>query len=291
MTQTTNNSKTIFRGILAIAGLILVLEGSNTEIRHLDYPLDTLVLVNQKPVARPVLTVARQRSSTLMAGIQQQDQEPLLVQRLIDDELILQRAESLGVLEADPGIRKLLARSAINTINAKSRSLPITEPQLRDFYNNHQAVFQKPARFAVKVARFLTFENAMAARREILAGSSLLEAAPLADGTVLIEIPTSLLPAHMLRRYLGTGLTDVILQLNQEQLSQPIAQDGGLYLLHLLDQQTSQVIPFQQARSDVISEFKSRDRQNALAEALAEYKERADIQFNSSLLEQLARDG
>ena len=84
---------------------------------------------------------------------------------------------------------------------------------------------------------------------------------------------------------------DHYLQLNQEQLSQPIAQDGGLYLLHLLDQQTSQVIPFQQARSDVISEFKSRDRQNALAEALAEYKERADIQFNSSLLEQLARDG
>ena len=94
----------------------------------------------------------------------------------------------------------------------------------------------------------------------------------------------------MLRRYLGTGLTDVILQLNQEQLSQPIAQDGGLYLLHLLDQQTSQVIPFQQAQPDIITEFRSRQRQSALLEALVLYKERAIIRLNSSLLEQLARD-
>ena len=289
MTQTANNSNPIFRGIFAIAGLILVLVGSNTQIQHLDYPAHTLVLVNQKPITKATLTVARQRSSALTNTILQL-QDPLLIQRLIDDELILQRAESLGVLEADPGIRKLLARSEINKINTESQSLVISESQLRDFYDNHQAVFQTPARFAVQAARFLTAEEAMAARRQILAGSSLLEAAPLADGTVLMEMPTSLLPAHMLRRYLGTGLTDVILQLNQEQLSQPIAQDGGLYLLHLLDQQTSQVIPFQQARSDVISEFRSRQRQSALLEALVLYKERADIRLNSSLLEQLSRD-
>ena len=212
------------------------------------------------------------------------------MQRLIDDELILQRAESLGVLEADPGIRKILARSAINRMNTESESLPISESQLRDFYDDHQAVFQRPARFAIQAARFLTTEDALAARHQILAGSRLSETVSFADGAVLIEMPRSLLPTHMLRRYLGTGLTDAILQLDQDRLSQPIAQDGGLYLLHLLKQQPSQVIPFQQAQSDIIIEFRSRQRQSALLEALVLYKERADIRLNSSLLEQLARD-
>ena len=54
----------------------------------------------------------------------------LHLQRLIHDELILQRAKSISVLEADLGIRKLLARSVINAI---SQSLPITESQLKDF--------------------------------------------------------------------------------------------------------------------------------------------------------------
>ena len=289
MTQTANNSNPIFRGIFAIAGLILVLVGSNTQIEHRNYPAHTLVLVNQKPITKATLTVARQRSNALTNTLKQQ-QDPLLMQRLIDDELILQRAESLGVLEADPGIRKLLARSTINKINTESQSLPISESQLRDFYDNHQAVFQTPARFAVQAARFLTAEEAMTARRQILAGSRLSETVSSADGAVLIEMPRSLLPTHMLRRYLGTGLTDAILQLDQERLSPPIAQDGGLYLLHLLKQQPSQVIPFQQAQSDIIIEFRSRQRQRALSEALALYKERADIRLNSSLLEQLARD-
>ena len=288
MTQTANNSNPIFRGIFAIAGLILVLVGSNTQIEHRNYPAHTLVLVNQKPITKATLTVARQRSSALTNDIQQQD--PLLIQRLIDDELILQRAESLGVLEADPGIRKLLARSTINKINTESQSLVISESQLRDFYDNHQAVFQTPARFAVQAARFLTAEEAMTARSQILAGSRLSETVSSADGAVLMKMPRSLLPTHMLRRYLGTGLTDAILQLDQERLSPPIAQDGGLYLLHLLKQQPSQVIPFQQAQSDIITEFRSRQRQRALSEALALYEERADIRLNSSLLEQLARD-
>jgi len=256
MTQTANNSNPIFRGIFAIAGLILVLVGSNTQIEHRNYPAHTLVLVNQKPITKATLTVARQRSTVLTNDTQQQD--PLLIQRLIDDELILQRAESLGVLEADPGIRKLLARSTINKINTESQSLPISESQLRDFYDNHQAVFQTPARFAVQAARFLTAEEAMTARRQILAGSRLSETVSSADGAVLMEMPRSLLPTHMLRRYLGTGLTDAILQLDQERLSQPIAQDGGLYLLHLLKQQPSQVIPFQQAQPDIIIECRSR---------------------------------
>lgn len=288
MTQTANNSNPIFRGIFAIAGLILVLVGSNTQIEHRNYPAHTLVLVNQKPITKATLTVARQRSNALTNTLQQQD--PLLMQRLIDDELILQRAESLGVLEADPGIRKILARSAINKMNTESESLPISESQLRDFYDDHQAVFQRPARFAIQAARFLTTEDALAARRQILVGSRLSETVSFADGAVLIEMPRSLLPTHMLRRYLGTGLTDVILQLDQDRLSQPIAQYGGLYLLHLLKQQPSQVIPFQQAQSDIIIEFRSRQRQRALSEALALYKERADIRLNSSLLEQLARN-
>ena len=89
-----------------------------------------------------------------MADISSQDRDQQLLKRLIDDELILQRAEELGILQADPGIRKLLARSAIDAIVRESQAVPVTESELIAFYNGHRAVFQQPQRITLQAAQF-----------------------------------------------------------------------------------------------------------------------------------------
>ena len=281
------NSSNSVRASIGLLGLLLLLVGSNTQISWQNQPIDTVVLVNQQPVTESALKFARQRSGRFMIDVPVQDRDKQLLQRLIDDELILQRAEELGILRADPGIRKLLARSAINTIVRESQALLIKEPQLIAFYNNHQAVFQKPQRITLQAAQFDDLEMANISRNAVLLGDSLKKTVSLVGGKIL-PIPVSPLPKHMLIRYLGISLTDLALGLSATQISQPIVQGDNIYLLHVVESQPATLMPFEQIRETVMTELISRQRHDSLTMTLEELKQTASIQLNLSLLGQLA---
>ena len=281
------NSSNSVRASIGLLGLLLLLVGSNTQINWRNQPIDTVVLVNQQPVTESALKFARQRSDRFMIDVPVQDRDKQLLQRLIDDELILQRAEELGILRADPGIRKLLARSAINTVVRESQALLIKEPQLIAFYNNHQAVFQKPQRITLQAAQFDDLEMANISRNAVLLGDSLKKTVSLVGGKIL-PIPVSPLPKHMLIRYLGISLTDLALGLSATQISQPILQGDNIYLLHVVENQPATLMPFEQVRETVMTELISRQRRDSLTTTLEELKQTGSIQFNLSLLGQLA---
>lgn len=281
------NSSNSVRASIGLLGLLLLLVGSNTQINWQNQPIDTVVLVNQQPVTESALQVARQRSGRFMVDVPVQDRDKQLLQRLIDDELILQRAEELGILQADPGIRKLLARSAINTVVRESQALLIKEPELIAFYNDHQAVFQQPQRIKLQAAQFDDLEMANISRNAVLLGDSLKKTVSLVGGKIL-PIPVSPLPKHMLIRYLGISLTDLALGLSATQISQPIVQGDNIYLLQVIENQPAILMPFAQVRETVMTELISRQRRDSLTTTLEELKQTASIQLNLSLLGQLA---
>mgnify|MGYP006055951477 FL=1 len=281
------NSSNSVRASIGLLGLLLLLVGSNTQINWQNQPIDTVVLVNQQPVTESALQVARQRSGRFMVDVPVQDRDKQLLQRLIDDELILQRAEELGILQADPGIRKLLARSAINTVVRESQALLIKEPELIAFYNDHQAVFQQPQRIKLQAAQFDDLEMANIYRNAVLLGDSLKKTVSLGGGKIL-PIPVSPLPKHMLIRYLGISLTDLALELSATQISQPIVQGDNIYLLQVIENQPAILMPFEQVRETVMTELISRQRRDSLTTTLEELKQTASIQLNLSLLGQLA---
>ena len=281
------NSSNSVRASIGLLGLLLLLVGSNTQISWQNQPIDTVVLVNQQPVTESALKFARQRSGRFMIDVPVQDRDKQLLQRLIDDELILQRAEELGILQADPGIRKLLARSAIDTVVRESQAVLIKEPELIAFYNDHQAVFQQPQRITLQAAQFDDLGMANISRNGVLLGDSLKKTVSLGGGKIL-PIPVSPLPKHMLIRYLGISLTDLALGLSATQISQPIVQGDNIYLLHVVESQPATLMPFEQIRETVMTELVSRQRRDSLTTTLEELKQTASIQLNLSLLGQLA---
>ena len=280
------NSSNSVRASIGLLGLLLLLVGSNTQISWQNQPIDTVVLVNQQPVTESALKFARQRSGRFMIDVPVQDRDKQLLQRLIDDELILQRAEELGILQADPGIRKLLARSAIDTVVRESQALLIKEPELIAFYNDHQAVFQQPQRITLQAAQFDDLGMANISRNAVLLGDSLKKTVSLGGGKIL-PIPVSPLPKHMLIRYLGISLTDLALGLSATQISQPIVQGDNIYLLQVIENQPATLMPFEQVRETVMTELISRQRRDSLTTTLEELKQTASIQLNLSLLGQL----
>ena len=290
MSQTSHFSISVMRIVLALIGLILVLVGSNTHFNLTNYPPDTLVTVNGYPITQSALRNAEKRIQPNSNDPMNPDDREFLLQRLIDDELLLQHAEDLDILTTDPGIRKLLVRSSIDSIVEDSRSIPISDEQLRTFYEDHKSVFQRPSRIHIKVASFLKPEVARDTG-EIIKKEVPFELAIAETKTgELIDIPSSLLPEHVLRRYLGSELAAVALSLSENQISSPITFGEFTYLIYVLAKEPEQQLSFDDSRLQVTSEYRSRHRQNALIDALTHLKNHADIRVDQSFLYQLAQD-
>ena len=289
MSQTSYFSGSVMRIVLALMGLILVVVGSNTHFQLTNYPPDTLVTVNGYPITQSALRNAEKRIQPNSSDPMNPDDREVLLQRLIDDELMLQHAEDLGIFTTDPGIRKLLVRSSVNSIIEDSRSEPISDEQLRTFYEDHKSVFQRPSRIGLKVASFLNPEMAKDTW-EIIKKEVPFEVAIAETKTgELINIPSSLIPEHVLRRYLGSKLTAVALSLSENQISSPITIDEFTYLIYVLAKEPEQQLSFDDSRLQVKSEYRSRHRQNALTNALTRLRKHADIRVDQSFSHQLAQ--
>jgi hypothetical protein len=277
------------RLVLALIGLILIIVGSSTHFHFTNYPPDTLVIVNGYPITQSTLRNTEKRIQLNSSDPMNPDDRELLLQRLIDDELMLQHAEDLDILTTDPGIRKLLVRSSIESIVKDSRSIPISDEQLRNFYEDHKSVFQRPSRIHLKVASFLNPKIAKDTG-EIIKKEVPFELAIAETKTgELIDIPYSLLPEHVLRRYLGSELTEVALSLSENQISSTVTLGEFTYLIYVLAREPEQQLSFDDSRLQVTSEYRSRHRQNALTNALTHLRKHSDIRVDQSFLHQLAQ--
>ena len=289
MSKKSYFSRAVIRVVIALMGLILVIVGSDTRFHLTNYPPDTLVTVNGYSITQSALRNAEKRIQSNSSDPMNPDDRELLLQRLIDDELMLQHAQDLGILTTDPGIRKLLVRSSVDSIVEESKSKPISDEQLRNFYKDHKSVFQRPTRIHIKVASFLNPEIAKDTG-EIIKKEVPFELAIAETKTgELIDIPSSLLPEHVLRRYLGSELTTFALSLSEKQISSPITLGEFTYLIYVLEKEPEQQLSFDDSRLQVTSEYRSRHRQNALIDALTHLKNHADIRVNQSFLYQLAQ--
>jgi len=277
------------RLVLALIGLILIVVGSNTHFHLTNYPPDTLVIVNGYPMTQSTLRNTEKRIQPNSSDPMNPDDRELLLQRLIDDELMFQHAEDLDILTTDPGIRKLLVRSSIESIVKDSRSIPISDEQLRTFYEDHKSIFQRPSRIHLKVASFLKPEVAKDTG-EIIKKEVPFELAVAETKTgKLIDIPSSLLPEHVLRRYLGSELTEVALSLSENQISSTVTLGEFTYLIYVMAREPEQQLSFDDSRLQVTSEYRSRHRQNALTNALTHLRKHSDIRVDQSFLHQLAQ--
>ena len=266
--------------LVAVMGLMLALAGARLEPAA-GVSGDTLVRVNDRPITHTQLNLAAQRLAASGARQLTGAERESLIRLLIDEELLLQRAESLGVLQADPGVRKAIVRATIDGVVEDFLSQPPDDKQLQQFYRRHQAVFEHPARVAVDALRF---ENLAAAREAA-------EAAEPADGWAGLvassaarpvrRLPDSPLPAHVLRRYLGPAPTEIALSLAPGEISLPVEGAGGAYLLRVTSIIPPYLPEYQGIAPIVRQEYLSRGRELALTEKLASLWGEGDVQLNT----------
>lgn len=254
------------RALIALAGLSIALIGSDLNFKSIAATDNVLVSVNQQPITVQQLNFAAQRLTGSSADTLDTEQKNTIVKLLIDEELLLQRAELLGIASADPGIRKALARAVISRTVTEFLDRPIDEQQLHTFYLEHRALFSQPLRLELQAYQFEHLEQA----QQAFASAEI----PTEQRSLL---PASALPAHMLRRYLGNPLADIALTLAPGETSMPIQRPDGVYLLHLTAKQPERLSPLTEVRPQVEAEYRRRGRDMALQTRLVTLRQQAQI--------------
>ena len=261
------------RALIALAGLSIALIGSDLDLKSKSAADNVLVSVNQQPITFQQLNFASRRITGSSAEKLDAEQKNTIVKLLIDEELLLQRAELLGIASADPGIRKALARAVISQTVTEFLDRPIDEQQLQTFYLEHRALFAQPLRLELQAYKFERMEQAQQA---------FASAEIPADQRSLL--PASALPAHMLRRYLGNPLADIALTLTEGETTAPLQRPDGIYLLHLIAKQPEQISPLTEVRPQVEAEYRRRGRDMALQTRLVTLRQQAQITVDSDQL-------
>jgi hypothetical protein len=204
--------------------------------------------------------------------------------RLVDEELLVQRAVEIGLVDSEPGVRKALVQALVDSVVAEAESEEPDPAELRRFYEENRDYFGAGERIRVERLVFRAgprpadpAERARQARQALAEGQPLeAVAAALADEP-LVPVPTSPLPAAKLREYLGEDLAQRALAAPQGVWSEPLESAEGVQLLRVAERQRAESAPFDAVAPQVAAEWRRRRGDRALREYLDFLRAQAEI--------------
>ena len=210
---------------------------------------DAVAWVNGRPIAREsyenaLAAVANDRKTgTLLDG----DRERVL-DRLIDQELLIDRAIELGLHERDPQIRNQLATAMIDFLvrRAEDEARAATEAELRAFYDAEQFRFERSAQYRIAV-----------------------------EGPA-VPMPTGFLLEKEIEQSIGPTAARKVTELEVGQVM-IIGEGDRAYQVRLLERRNGEIASFEEARDVVEAAYLRHRSESAVREFLELARQRTDV--------------
>ena len=209
----------------------------------------------------------------------------MALERIIEEELLVQYAYQNGFLEADDLLRKSIVRSVVDSIAEQSISVIPNEKTLRDFYQDNLPLFTIDEQFRIVI---LSSQNGS----DINAGKIIWQDSydiPLLMNEIgsikKLEISSDFISKYRLGTLIGPLLRDVVLSLKLGETSEPLETIYGYSIVTLIDKKDRVVPDFKEINEIVLQEYKRRQRETILNDLFSDLKRQSDININSSFSE------
>ena len=217
--------------------------------------------------------------------ITQIDKEYVL-ERMIEEELLIKRALDLGMLDNNPMARGTIVQQMIKTIISENARLEVTEEDLKVFFENNKGFFTKSSRLRLQQIYFSdqqfqenSLEEANKAYRRLLKGDEFIDVAKMGSKSAL-KIPNSLMTLSKIREYIGPSLMNTARGLEPGMFTKPVEVSGGHKIIYLFEKEMASEPKFSQVRSSVSAEYLKRKDDQSLREYLENLKNWYDISRN-----------
>ena len=210
---------------------------------------DAVAWVADRPISKSSYEAAlRAVASDRKSGALRDDDRQRVLDRLIDQELLIDRAVELGLHERDPQIRNQLATAMIDFLarRAEDEAAEADEAELRAFYEAQRFRFERSAQYRVEVKG---------------------NAVPLPGGFLLLKEIEQRLGPSVARRVASLDVG--------ESLS--AGEEGREYTVRLLERRGGEVAPFEEAREAVVAAYRRDRSEAAVRDFLDEARKRTDI--------------
>ncbi len=271
--------------LAAIAvGTVVALLASTQSIKLSD---DVIAMVNETPISREmyqnhIAALSRDRATPLAETGRQK-----VLNRMIDEELLIQQALQMQFLEHDRAVRSTLAQSMIKNVISESRARPVSKTDLKRFYRDEKAFFAPVSQIWVKQIRLPIGDDRAAADKKAIKiinliknGASFKETKQKYHVPAVAEIPEALLPLAKLRDYVGPELLAFIIRQIEGTLSKPFEYNLALHLFYIYDMKKGEAPPFARVEGLVRNEFMKRRDDQALKEYLSKLRRKNRIVIN-----------
>ena len=267
-----------------VAAAVSLLTGAGGDEAAL--PADVVALVN----GHPLRVEQYERALAALAGDRR---EPLgererrhVLDRLIEEELLVQRGLELGLARHDRQVRGDLVSAVIQSVVAQTEGYEPAEGELEDFYRENADYFARTPRLAVRQLLVRgpprrSEEEAKArateASRRLAAGEPFAQVSEALGDTPIAPVPSDPLPYQKLREYLGPSASRVASELQPGTASEAIRAGTGWQVVLLVTRDEGFVPPLAAVEQEVRAELRRRAGDAALRDYLDELRDRAEL--------------
>lgn len=236
----------------------------------------------------------REDHGRLVAGLEsdlRQEITPALrrrvLDRMIDEELLVQRGVELGLVESDRRVRGDITSAMIRSIVVEAEDREPTEAELEAFHGEEKGFFAQPGRLRVRQVFFRVrggddeqdaIERADAARAALLEGQAIAEVRAQHGDSEVSPVPDALLPPAKLREYIGPTALRAVAALEVGEVGIPVRSGTGVHVFQLVDAEEARTPAFTEIREQVRSEWVRRAGDRALRDYLDDLRERAEVE-------------
>lgn len=250
-------------GGLALAALSALTGGGERPL-----PPGAVARVNDTPILRADLVRALKAVGAGKRQPLSEADKGQILQRLIEEELLVQRALSQNLAGSDPVLRSALVSAVTRDVIARSRARPVSPVLLRDYYYRNKARFARPARYDVRAVFFPAAKarERMAAFDAALAGGADMQALLRRFGQANAPVPAGLLPLQKLQDYLGSAPASALKSLRTGAWSPWIETKDGFWRFYVLNRTPARTPSLQSIKAQVEAAFRD-DRDDAALRA------------------------
>ena len=246
-------------------------------------PADTVARINGVPIRAE----ENRRALDAVAGDRRDEPDEALrrhvLDRLIDEELLVQRGLELGLARVDPRVRRELAAAVVTEAVTEDEHGEPTAGDLRAFYDAEHGFFARGGRLHVRQVFVAATapdaeDRARAAAARLRAGDDPASVRQAFGDPEPAPVPDAPLPVAKLTEYVGPTATRAAFALAPGGVTDPVRSAAGFHVLLLVQRDAATVPPLADIEDEVREEWRRRNGERALRAQLEDLRSRASVE-------------
>jgi len=254
-----------FAGLLA-AGFGILRQADSGSV----LPANALARVNEQIITRDNYDRALARLGTNSTS---DDAGAWVLQRLVDDELLVQRGLELGMAQSDNAVRNAIIDSLIASVTAEADAASPGDEELQQYLSENADRFSFVAKLSV--AAWQSNDEAVA---QSFVNALRNDSSTTTSDTIgpIPDLPPGLMPVEVLRDFLGPGITAAAADMPVGS-SAVFARRGRWLVVQVLEKESAVVTDLSAIRNRVLLDYRRSLADRTLRDYLDDLRRRADV--------------